>query len=86
MASHALLGSRWTNIGPGFSDLIMTTAAVPVIRLLIIQGDQRGAFFQFDLREFSQELRFCICPRMTIATNHHLGGLGIFFKEVDCQC
>ena len=85
VASHALLRSRWTHVGSSFDDLIVTTATVSVIRLLIVQCDQRSAFLLFDLRELRQELRFCIRPRMTIATNHHLGRLGIFFKEIGCQ-
>ena len=85
VASHALLRSRWTHVGSSFDDLIVTTATVSVIRLLIVQCDQRSAFLKFDLRELSQELRLRVRPRMTIATNHHLGRLGIFFKEIDCQ-
>jgi hypothetical protein len=47
----------------------MTSGAVAMERLLIIQRDQFGADFQFDGREFRQQFRFRIGARVAIATD-----------------
>lgn len=50
MACHALFRSRRTHIFPTFDDLIMTTTAVAMKRLLIVQGEERRAFLQLNFR------------------------------------
>jgi len=50
VTNHALFRSRRIHIFSILDDLVMTTATVAMKRLLIVQGDERRAFLQFDLR------------------------------------
>ena len=52
VTSQALFRSRRIHVGSGFDDLIVTTGAIPVERLLIRQRDQLSSNLKLDLRNF----------------------------------
>ena len=67
---------------PLFHNLVVTTSAVAMERLLVGQGHQFSSDFKLDLRNFRQELRLGVRPRMTIATAIYFGGSRVFLEQV----
>ena len=66
---------------PLFHNLVVTTSAVAMERLLVGQGHQFSSV-KLDLRNFRQELRLGVHPRMTIATAIYFGGSRVFLEQV----